>query len=261
MERIPTASIRPSPEPLRRIDRNTVEELAKSIESNGLLQPILVRPHRGSYEVVFGNHRLEACKRLDWKSIPADVREMNDEEGFLLRVVENLQRNVIINPLTEARGYIKLIDRGWTINSIAKRVGKSDSYVSDRVGLIRRLHPDVARRIQENGRIKPSHCEILARIPSKNSQLELSELIERKGLSVRKLEQLMQNRQLFKEVVKEQRGQLCLQLPEGIVESMGIEAGSNVYLYPQSRQRLVMEIVGSQRTSTIPQIVPTKRAN
>jgi len=261
LERIPIESIRPSPEPLRRVDKDTVEELAKSIESNGLLQPILVRPHHGFYEVVFGNHRLEACKRVGWKSIPADVKEMNDEEGFLLRVVENLQRNVVINPLTEARGYIRLIERGWTINSIAKRVGKSDSYVSDRVGLIRRLHPDVARRIQENGRIKPSHCEILARIASKNSQLELSELIERKGLSVRKLEQLMQNRQLFKAVVKEQRGQLCLQLPEGIVESMGIEAGSNVYLYPQSRQRLVMEIVGSQPTRTILQIIPTKRAN
>jgi ParB family chromosome partitioning protein len=258
---MPIENIRSSAEPLRRVDTDTVVELAKSIESNGLLQPILVRPYNGSYEVVFGNHRLEACRRLGWKLIPADVKEVNDEEGFLLRVVENLQRNVTINPLTEARGYIRLIERGWTINSIAKRVGKSDSYISDRVGLIRRLHPDVARRIQENGRIRPSHCEVLARIHSKNSQLELSELIERKGLSVRKLEQLMQNRQLFKAVVKEHRGNLCLQLPERVVESMSIEAGSNVHLYPQSRQRLVIEIISPQPTRAILQVVPTKRTN
>lgn len=157
--------IRPSSKLLRVIDQARVSELAKSIESSGLLQPILVRPVESIYEVVFGHHRLEACKRLGWESIPAVIREMSDDDSFLNKVVENLQRNEEINPLAEANGYITLINHGWTINSIAAKIGKSDSYVSDRIGLIRRLHPIIARRIMfnGNGHLKPSHCELLAR--------------------------------------------------------------------------------------------------
>jgi len=258
LEQVLIANIDPNPEPLRRIDKIRVEELAKSIESNGLLQPILVRPIHGSFEVIFGHHRLEACKRLGWKSIPANIKEVSSEEAFLIRLVENLQRNTTINPLAEARGYIKLIEHGWTINSIAKRIGKSDSYVSDRVGLIRRLHPAVASKVLENGRIRPSHCELIARIRSKDSQLELSELIERKGLSVRKLEQLINNRQLFKQRVEENGGQLSLQFPQEIAEYMGFERGSQVFIYPQSKQRLVVEVIETNQQNQIIQAVQTR---
>jgi ParB family chromosome partitioning protein len=246
LQNIPIHRIITSSESLRRIDGNAVEELAKSIRSNGLLQPILVRPSRGAYEVVFGNHRLQACKRLDWKTIPANIKELNEDESFLTQLTENIQRNVAINPLAEARGYVKLIEHGWTINSIAGRIGKSDSYVSDRVGLIRRLHPIVAGKVLANGRIKPSHCELIARIRSPESQVQLSELIERKGLSVRRLEQLLKNRQLFREEVKENGSGLYMPLPKGILEFMKIEKGSQAYVYPQTKHRLIVEIISTK---------------
>ena len=85
--------IRPGEFSLRDLDDAVVEGLARSIEGVGLLQPVVVRPLGDGYELVFGLHRLEACRRLGWKKIPARVKEVSDEEAFLLNMVENLQRN------------------------------------------------------------------------------------------------------------------------------------------------------------------------
>ena len=226
---------------LREIDDRAVSELAKSIHANGLLQPILVRPTGSSYEVVFGHHRLEACRRLGWKSIPAVVGKMSSDESFLTNIVENLQRNAEINPLVEAKGYIALIDHGWTINKIAVRIGRSDSYVSDRIGLVRRLHPEVAKRVNRNGHLKPSHVELLSRIRSKSYQLELSDLVERKHLSVRKLEKMISGGQPFREKVEGNGDWLYVHLPDEVVEQMELEAGDSVYMYFESRKRIAIE--------------------
>ena len=102
--------VRPGEFSLRDLDDDMVEGLARSIEGVGLLQPVVVRPLGDGYELVFGPHRLEACRRLGWKTIPARVEEVSDEEAFLLNLVENLQRNSHINPIAEARGYKRLIE-------------------------------------------------------------------------------------------------------------------------------------------------------
>lgn len=260
-EEISLSHLRHGEELLRDIDEDTVSELALSIRSNGLLQPILVRPVDKCYEVVFGHHRLEACKRLGWNSIRAQVKEMSAEESFITGLGENIQRNNEINPLTEARGYIKLVERGWTINKIASRIGKSDSYVSDRIGLIRRLHPEIVRRVKSNhGQyLKPSHLELLARIRSKRYQIELSGLVERKRLSVRKLERMISGGAVFKETLEERNGSLYLKLPEDIVEHMRFEEGDEVYIFPQSKRRIAIEnaiiqkLESTKKVSTPPQ--------
>lgn len=231
---------------LRSIDKEIVSDLAKSIQENGLLQPILVRPLESQYEVVFGHHRLEACKLLKWETIQAMVKEMTEDDSFLTTVVENLQRNHEINPLTEARGYINLIDHGWTINKIAQRIGKSDSYVSDRIGLVRRLHPDLARMIERNGNspLRPSHLEVLARLKSRNQQLELSNYIVRKRLSVRELERLISGEETLRETVEARGNSLYVRLPPRISQRTKIEAGDAVYVYIQGRRRIAIEPIG-----------------
>ena len=253
-EELALDDVKPNAGVLRKVDEQIVSELAKSIQFNGLLQPILVRRLNSAFEVVFGHHRLEACKRLGLKSISAVVTSLSTDDSFLTQVVENLQRNTEINPLAEAKGYISLIDHGWTINAIASRIGKSDSYVSDRIGLIRRLHPMIARRMLDNnkGHLKPSHCELLARLRSKRSQLELSDMVEQKRLSVRKLEKMISGGQPVKETVEERAGSLYVQLPRGIVERMQIEAGESVYVYLQSNKRIAIERAGV-RTSELEQ--------
>jgi ParB family transcriptional regulator, chromosome partitioning protein len=228
---------------LRSIDEHVVSDLACSIRSNGLLSPILVRPASYFYRIVFGHHRVEACRQLGWKSIPAIVKEISDDDAFLANVVENLQRNNEINPLSEARGYISLIDHGWTMSKIAARIGKSDSYVSDRVGLIRHLHPIIANNYRDDmqGNLKPSHLELLARVKSKHRQLELSYLVERKHLSVHSLEKLISNGNPPLETVEERGGFLYVRLPSKITEQLNLRVGESVCIYPQSRNRITIE--------------------
>ena len=112
VRQLPIDSISPQRYELRKLDPKTVEDLERSIRAVGLLQPIMVRPRdSGRFEVVFGNHRLLACEATDLHTIPALVRETTAQEAFLLQVTENLQRNVKMNPVAEARGYKQLLRR------------------------------------------------------------------------------------------------------------------------------------------------------
>ena len=86
-QKIPMELIRTCPDTLRNIDHDTVVDLAKSIKMNGLLQPILVRPVGSWYEIVFGNHRYQACREIGCKTINAFVKQMSLEESFLYRIV------------------------------------------------------------------------------------------------------------------------------------------------------------------------------
>ena len=241
---LPIKNIKHSSVTLRDIDRGIVEDLANSIRANGLLQPILVRPNGSSYEVIFGHHRLEACQLLGWATIDAIVRDISSDESFLTQVVENLQRNLEINPVNEANGYVALVDKGWTVDEIAKRIGKSDSYVSDRIGIVRRLHPKIARKFRantRNGCLTASHLELLARIKSGDQQLKLSHLVEKKKLSVRKLEQLLSERQTFTAVIEENGDTLQLRLPQEVTTQTNITAGCTVNITIKSRRQIIIE--------------------
>lgn len=179
---------------LRSLDEKTVDELMDSIRSNGLLQPITVKPvNEKQHRLVFGSHRLEAARRLGWKKIPAIVRSVSDEESFLMNVTENLQRNSYVSPIAEARGYKHLISKGWTIGEIARRIGKSDSYVCNRMRILERLHPDLQKQIEfprGNSRLTLSHAEHLSTVQDPLRQLELASLVRERNLSLHQLERL-----------------------------------------------------------------------
>lgn len=181
---------------LRRLDPQVVEDLKRSIHAVGLLQPIMVTPRaNGRFEVVFGNHRLEAARQTGLKSIPGLVRQITTQEAFLLQVTENIQRNLKMNPIAEARGYKQLIREGWSIHRIGSYVGKSDSYICDRLRLIDKLDPEIQEtlEIKQNGALSVSHAEHLSLIGSKAEQRELAQLIARQKLSVRQLEEIVSN--------------------------------------------------------------------
>ena len=115
-------SLKASSWTLRPINQETVKELERSIQTIGVLQPIVVRECPPGYEIVFGNHRVEACRRLGMRYIRAVIREFNEEDSFLARVSENLARNNYVDPIAEAEGYRTLMNRGWTL---ARSVGRS----------------------------------------------------------------------------------------------------------------------------------------
>ncbi len=191
---LPIDSISPQGYNLRRLDPHVVEDLARSISAVGLLQPIMVTPRAdGRFEVVFGNHRLEAAKQTGLKLIPGLVRQITAQEAFLLQVTENIQRNVKMNTIAEARGYKHLIREGWSIHRIGSYVGKSDSYICDRLRLLDKLAPEIQLTLERNsnGPISISHAEQLSLIDNKFKQLDLARLIETQRLTVRQLERLM----------------------------------------------------------------------
>ncbi len=115
-----------------------LNQLQNSIAQQGLLQPILVRMvDNESYEVVAGNRRFAACKQLGWKRIMCHVLELNDRDAFEVSLVENLQHNTL-NPVEEANAYKRYVEEhGWgSITELAQRIGKSHSYISNRIRLL-----------------------------------------------------------------------------------------------------------------------------
>jgi len=127
------------------------------------------------------------------EKIQALVKHISSEEAFLTGLIENLQRNIRINPVAEARGYKRLMAKGWTSHEIAKSIGKSDSYVYDRLRVLDRLHPTIQRKLITHvckSPITPSHAERLTLIEDIKVQLKLAELVRKKHLSVRQLERL-----------------------------------------------------------------------
>jgi len=230
---------------LRQVDTKFLEELCSSIKHLGLLQPILVRPVAPkTFEIVFGLHRVEACKKLGLKTIPTIVRSLSPEQAFLARVTENLSRNIYVDPISEARGYIALVDKHYTIGEIAKQIGKSDSYVSDRIGLIRRLHPQVLERIDGGKTLTATHAVLLSRVEDLHRKLELAGLVEKKRLSVRSLEELVRNRLPIKINVVSSDKSDQVALPSRIMQILDVRPGETLYLRLK-RKRLVMEAMAS----------------
>jgi ParB family chromosome partitioning protein len=191
--RIALDKIRPSTHRLRHIDEAVVDGLVLSIKNCGLLQPIMVTRRRDEFEVVFGNHRLEACRRLSWKDIPATIVEVSEKESLLLQIAENIQRNMRINPVEEAKAFKFLLNEGMTIEQIAKAVGKSYQYVWSKTRLLETLHPKILERLEQDRfrNLKISHAEQLSLLRNTGRQLELAGAIEDYGISLKKLEEIV----------------------------------------------------------------------
>jgi ParB family chromosome partitioning protein len=172
LQTIPLASIIPNVNnPRKHFDQAALKELAKSIESHGVRQPILVRPdlfEPTNYELIVGERRWRASKLAGKKDIPAIVDVLSDREALEVMVIENQQRQDV-SPLEEARGYQALMnldaDNGTaahTVESIAAKVGKSVGYVYARLKLIA-LIPAAAEALEHN-HITPGHAVLIARL-------------------------------------------------------------------------------------------------
>ena len=223
-------------------------ELERSIRNIGLLQPIVVREAPAGYEVVFGNHRLEACKQLGMKRVNAIVKAFTEEEAFLARVSENLLRNTYIDPIEEAEGYRMLVKKGWTINAIGCKVGKSDSYVCERLGMIERLSSE-ARSEVSRGFLTASHAEVLSRIRDKSMQKEIAKLVKKKRLSVRSLEEIVSGfPRPTKVPLAFMLNEYYLRIPSEFLRAMGVEGTQQLLMYLRGR-KLILETIENSHTT------------
>ncbi len=187
---IDVKSIGPNPQqPRKAFSDDELAELAQSIEENGLLQPLLVRPAPkapGKYELVAGERRLRAVRMLGWKAVPAVTREVDDDTLLVLALVENLQREAL-NPMEEAEGYQILMDRyGLSHAGIGRSVGKSRSTVANMVRLLQL--PASVRTFVEVGSLTTGHARALLALDDQGEMVELALKAIAESWSVREME-------------------------------------------------------------------------
>lgn len=189
MQTLPVAFLSPNPEQPRRVfDEAALDELAASLKTRGMLQPILVRPTKveNAYEIVAGERRWRAAQMAGLHDVPVVIRELNDFEVAEIALVENVQR-VDLNPMEEAAAYGRLADFFHrTQEQIAEAVGKSRSHVSNMMRLL--ALPERARGALADGAITIGHARALLTVKRPDEALDA---VLKHGLSVRKTEALV----------------------------------------------------------------------
>jgi len=187
---IPVDAILPNPrQPRRSFDEAGLEELAASIRSSGLIQPILVRPAGDKYQLIAGERRLRAAKLAGLKTIPAIVREVDDITQAQMALIENIQR-ADLNPLERAAGYRTLIEElGLTQEELAGRLGEDRSSIANYLRLLDLAEP--VKALVRDGRLSMGHAKLIASASDLLEQERLANLVVLQGLSVRNLERIM----------------------------------------------------------------------
>jgi len=181
------ARVRRNPfQPRREFDDGALSELVESIKENGLLQPLVVRPAGEAWELVAGERRLRAMKKLGWEKAPTLVRELSDEQMLVMALVENLQREAL-NAIEEAVGYQQLIDGfGLTQRAVAERVGRDRSTVANALRLLGL--PANVREMINKGAISAGHGRAILAVTEPAIRTELAIAVAAHGLSVRETE-------------------------------------------------------------------------
>ena len=193
IEYIKTEDIRPNPnQPRKFFDITSLNDLTESVKTHGVCQPITVRLINGkSYELVAGERRLRAAKNAGLETIPAIVLNMSDSKSALLALVENIQRQNL-NFIEEAQGYESLIsDYGLTQEEVAKKVGKSQSAVANKLRILR-LPPHLQKMIMEKG-LSERHARALLKLPDEIIQQSVLEKVIEQDLTVKKTEDLVKD--------------------------------------------------------------------
>lgn len=188
---LPVGRIRPGKyQPRTRMDQQALAELAASIRSQGLMQPLLVRPvDRESYELIAGERRWRAAQIAGLTEVPALVREVPDEAALALSLIENIQREDL-NAMEEAAGVQRLVDEfGMTHEQAADAVGRSRSATTNLLRLLKLAKP-VQEMVME-GALEMGHARTLLALDAAR-QIETAHRIAARGLSVRETEALVQ---------------------------------------------------------------------
>ncbi len=192
LELVPEA-IEPNPmQPRRHFSPERLEELLQSIARHGVLQPLVVRPGRDPerYELIAGERRLRAARKLGLARVPAVVLEVNDERMLELALVENLQRQSL-DPIEEAQAYRQLISTyGYTQEEVAQRVGRSRSAIANALRLLEL--PERVKQLLCENKLSAGHARALAGLADPRAQQELAARVVAEGMSVRETEAQVQ---------------------------------------------------------------------
>ena len=179
-------------------DDVSLEELARSIQENGVLQPILVKKKPdGSYELIAGERRLRAAKRIKAEKIPCRVMAFSDEKSLEIAILENIQREDL-NVIEEGLGYHQLMKKfNYTQETIAQKVGKSRSYIANILRLL--TLPESVKRLIQDEKLSPGHAKSL--INTENPEKMAQSIIEHQW-TVRQIEEEVRNQKERKKIYR-----------------------------------------------------------
>lgn len=203
-------------QPRKYFDETALEELAVSIKTYGMIQPVVVRKNGDYYEIIAGERRWRAAKIAGLKKIPAIEKKWEDAEAFEAALVENLQREDL-NPIEEAESYRRLQeDFGLSQEQISAKVGKSRSTITNSLRLLQ-LDSRVLNFVVEN-KLTSGHARTLLSITDKERQFELAEHVIEEELSVRATEALVKTELSQKEKVKSEKKEVSENANQKAVE-------------------------------------------
>lgn len=196
--------IRANPyQPRSSIDRQKIEELAQSIKTYGLLQPIILMKEDEHYCIIAGERRFLACEMLGWSEIPAIVRDYSGSSMAAVALIENLQREDL-DFMEEARGYKRLMEEfKLTQEVLAQRLGKSQSTIANKLRLLK-LPPEIIELLKE-GRLSERHARALLKIRCSEKQKEAVSMIMDMDMKVKDAEKLIEEMHLITEEEEKER--------------------------------------------------------
>jgi ParB family chromosome partitioning protein len=187
---IPLTAISPNPHQVRKVfDEEKLDELAASIQANGLIQPVVVRKGAAAYQLIAGERRFRASQRIGLKTIPAFVRSASEEQMLELALVENIHR-ADLNPLERAKAYKSYVDQfGLTQTEAAKKLGEDRSVVSNHLRLLDL--PIDLRQLLVDGQLTMGHAKAILSLPTEELRRKLANRALSGRLNVRELERIV----------------------------------------------------------------------
>ncbi len=207
---IPLSEIRINPyQPRQEFNKEKLEELAQSIREHGVFTPVLVRKSLNGYELIAGERRLRASQMAGKDSIPAILLDLDDAAMMQITLLENVQREDL-NPIEEANGYYTILTNlNYTQEELAKKLGKSRSYIANLLRL-RRLPQEVQDMVMEN-RLSGSHVRTLLSLENDEEITKWARRCLQENLSVHDLERLLKKREEKKKPAPEKKKDIFLE--------------------------------------------------
>ena len=181
--------IRPnSAQPRKNFDEEKLRELASSIKTNGVIQPLIVRESTNGYELVAGERRWRAARLAGLRTVPCIVRNFDDRQNAIVAIIENMQREDL-DPIEEALGLKSMTEKyGFTQEQVSASLGRSRTYITNSIRLLKL--PEEIQQYVSSGQMSAAHGRTIINIPDKAKQKEIADKIIRNDLSVRATERL-----------------------------------------------------------------------
>ena len=204
IKEIPLEELRVNPyQPRQVFDEEALQELADSIKEHGVFQPIIVKKSVKGYEIIAGERRFRASKLAGKTTIPAIIRTFTDEQMMEIALLENLQRENL-NVMEEAKAYKQMIEKlHLTQDDLAKKVGKSRSYITNILGLLRL--PSEVTDLIEKKELSMGHARVLSKLEDKEEAIRIAKKVVEEDLPVREVERLTEGNTYEKTVKMERK--------------------------------------------------------